>query len=259
MEAMKTVETAPVKNLAGKTAVVTGGSRGIGRAICEELAARGANVVFSYAGNTAAAQGTLAALEARGVQARAVQADATDPEAAAALIKEATDTFGSLDILVNNAGITRDKLAMRMGAEDFDAVIDTNLTGAFLTAKAALRPMMRAKAGRIINMSSVVALRGNPGQVNYAASKAGLIGLTKSLAREVAGRSITVNAVAPGYIQTDMTAAMPAAAQEAMLAGIPAGRPGQPQDVARAVAFLASDDAAYITGQVLRVDGGMAM
>ena len=259
MEAMKTVETAPAKNLSGKTAVVTGGSRGIGRAICEEFAARGANVVFSYAGNAAAAQETLTALEALGAQVRAVQANATDPEAAAALIKEATDAFGSLDILVNNAGITRDKLAMRMGAEDFDAVIDTNLTGAFLTAKAALRPMMRAKAGRIINMSSVVALRGNPGQVNYAASKAALIGMTKSLAREVASRGITVNAVAPGYIQTDMTAAMPAAAQEAMLAGIPAGRPGQPQDVARAVAFLASDDAAYITGQVLRVDGGMAM
>ena len=253
------METARIKDLSGKTAVVTGGSRGIGRAICEELAARGANVVFSYAGNVAAAQDALAALEALGAQAQAVQADVTDPDAASSLVKAATDAFGSLDILVNNAGITRDKLAMRMGAEDFDAVIVTNLTGAFLTAKAALRPMLRARAGRIVNMSSVVALRGNAGQVNYAASKAGLIGMTKSLAREVAGRGITVNAVAPGYIQTDMTAAMPQAAQEAMLSGIPAGRAGVPEDVARAVAFLASDDAAYITGQVLRVDGGMAM
>ena len=246
-------------SMTGKTAVVTGGSRGIGKAICLELARQGANVVFSYAGNTAAAEETLAALKELGVEARAVQGDVAAPAAVKNLIDTAVKELGGLHILVNNAGITRDNLAMMLKEEDFDAVIATNLKGAFLCMKAAARPMMKAKFGRIINLSSVVALRGNPGQINYCASKAGVIGMTKSLARELGGRGITVNAVAPGYIETDMTAALPEAAREAMLASIPTGRAGKPEDVAAAVAFLASDEAAYITGQVLSVDGGMGM
>ena len=246
------------QNLAGKVAIVTGGSRGIGRAIVLELAARGANVVFSYAGNAAAAEETRAAAEALGVAALAIQADVASADAAATLV-DAAKELGGVDILVNNAGITRDKLAARMSAEDFEAVIATNLTGAFYMAKAVLRPMMRARAGAIVNMSSVVGIHGNAGQVNYAASKAGLIGLTKSLAREVAGAGIRVNAVAPGFIATDMTDAMPEAAREATLAQIPARALGEPEDVAHAVAFLVSDDARYITGQVLGVDGGMGM
>ena len=246
------------QNLAGKVAIVTGGSRGIGRAIVLELAARGASVVFSYAGNAAAAEETRAAAEALGVAARAIQADVASADAAATRV-DAAKELGGVDILVNNAGITRDKLAARMSAEDFEAVIATNLTGAFYMAKAVLRPMMRARSGAIVNMSSVVGIHGNAGQVNYAASKAGLIGLTKSLAREVAGAGIRVNAVAPGFIATDMTDAMPEAAREATLAQIPARALGEPEDVAHAVAFLVSDDAHYITGQVLGVDGGMGM
>ena len=246
-------------SMTGKTAVVTGGSRGIGRAICLELARRGANVVFSYAGNTAAAEKTLAELKELGVEARAIQGNVADPAAAKTLIDTAVKELGGIHILVNNAGITRDGLAMAMKEDDFDAVIETNLKGAFLCMKAAIRPMMKARYGRIVNMSSVVALRGNPGQVNYCASKAGLIGMTKSLAKEMGARGITVNAVAPGYISTDMTAALPDAARQAMLSTIPVGRAGSPEDVAAAVAFLASEEAGYITGQVLSVDGGMGM
>ena len=246
-------------SMSGKTAVVTGGSRGIGRAICLELARRGANVVFSYAGNTAAAAKTLEELKALGVEARAIQGNVADPAAAKTLIDTAVKELGGIHILVNNAGITRDGLAMAMKEEDFDAVIETNLKGAFLCMKAAIRPMMKARYGRIVNLSSVVALRGNPGQVNYCASKAGLIGMTKSLAKEMGARGITVNAVAPGYISTDMTAALPDAARDVMLSTIPVGRAGSPEDVAAAVAFLASEEAGYITGQVLSVDGGMGM
>ncbi len=245
--------------MTGKTAVVTGGSRGIGRAVCLELARRGASIVFSYAGNTAAAEKTLAELEALGCAARAVQGSAADPGAVKVLIDTAVKELGGLHILVNNAGITRDGLAIAMKEADFDAVIETNLKGAFLCMKAAARPMMKARYGRIISLSSVVALRGNAGQINYCASKAGIIGMTKSLARELGGRGVTVNAVAPGFIDTDMTAALPEAARAAMLDGIPAGRAGTPEDVAAAVAFLASDEAGYITGQVLGVDGGMGM
>ena len=246
-------------DFSGKTAVVTGGSRGIGRAVCLELAKGGANVVLCYAGNESAASETVSDCEALGAKALAVKCDVSDGAQVKNLMDEAVKAFGRIDILVNNAGITRDGLLMMMKEEDFDAVISSNLRGTFLCMKAVSRLMMKQRCGRIVNLSSVVGLRGNAGQVNYAASKAGVIGMTKSLAKELASRGVTVNAVAPGFIDTDMTAAMTEAAKTATLAAIPMQRLGKPEDVAKAVAFLASDSAAYITGQVLAVDGGMAM
>lgn len=246
-------------NFSEKTAVVTGGSRGLGRAICLELARGGANVVLCYAGNEAAANETVAACESLGAKAVSVRCDVSKEDEVKALMDAALKTFGRIEILVNNAGITRDGLLMMMKPEDFDAVIAANLRGAFLCMKAVARQMVKQRYGRIVNLSSVVGLRGNAGQVNYAASKAGVIGMTKSLAKELAGRNITVNAVAPGFIDTDMTAVLSEQAKEAMLSTIPMAKLGQPEDVAHAVAFFASDEAAYITGQVLCVDGGMAV
>lgn len=246
-------------NFIGKTAVVTGGSRGLGRAVCLELARRGSNVALCYAGNEAAARETVSACEALGAKALAVRCNVADAGEVKGLMDAAVQAFGAIHILVNNAGITRDGLLMTMKEADFDAVIDANLKGTFLCMKAVARAMVKQRYGRIVNLSSVVGLRGNAGQVNYAASKAGVIGMTKALARELAGRNVTVNAVAPGFIRTDMTAAMPEAARAAVLGTIPMQRMGQPEDVAKAVAFLASDEAAYVTGQVLAVDGGMSM
>lgn len=241
----------------GRTAIVTGGSRGIGRAVCLELARRGVNLVIGYAGNCQAAEETRQACAALGVSALTLQGDVAEAETCEALTAAALADFGRVDILVNNAGITRDNLLMRMGVEDFDAVIRTNLRGSFLMMKAVSRQMMKQRYGRIVNLSSVVGLCGNAGQVNYAASKAGVIGMTKSFAKEVASRGITVNAVAPGFIETDMTAKMTEAAAEAAAASIPAGRMGTPEDVAASAVFFASPEAAYVTGQVLAVDGGM--
>ena len=243
----------------GKTAIVPGGSRGLGRAVCLELAEGGANVVLCYAGNEAAAQETVQAVEALGAKALAVRCDVSDAAGVDGLVKAAVETFGRIDILVNNAGITRDNLLMRMSEADFDQVVAANLKGAFLCMKAVSKLMLKQRYGRIVNLSSVVALRGNAGQVNYAASKAGIIGMTKSLAKELASRGVTVNAVAPGFIETDMTAALPEAARTAAQGSIPMNRLGGPEDVAKAAAFLAGDGAAYITGQVLAVDGGMSM
>ncbi|MBU5230939.1 3-oxoacyl-[acyl-carrier-protein] reductase [Intestinimonas butyriciproducens] len=245
--------------LEGKAALVTGGSRGIGRAVCLELARRGACVAVNYAGNAAAAEETVESCKAKGVDAFSVQADVADAAACDAMVKEVLSRFGRLDILVNNAGITRDGLMPMLKDADWDAVLDANLKGAFHCMRAAYRPMMKQKYGRVVNLSSIVGLRGNAGQANYAASKAGLIGLTKSMAKELAGRNVTVNAVAPGFIDTDMTAALPEKARESMLASIPMGRLGQGEDVAKAVAFFAGDGAGYVTGQVLCVDGGMAV
>lgn len=243
----------------GKTALITGGSRGIGKAVCLELAQKGANIVLCYSGREDAAQETASACRALGVQAVAVQCDVSDAKQVQNLIDTALEQFHSLDILVNNAGITKDNLIIRMSEDDFDDVISTNLKGAFLCIKTAARVMMRQRYGRIINISSVVGLRGNAGQANYAASKAGIIGLTKSLAKELASRGITVNVIAPGFTQTDMTAGLPEGIKNDLLRSIPAGRFGTSEEIAKAAAFLASEDAAYITGQVLSVDGGMAM
>ncbi len=246
-------------SLEGRCAVVTGGSRGIGRAICEELARQGANIVTCCRGDLATADETLAACRALGVQALAVQADVSTAEGVDALFDAAVKTFGVVDILVNNAGITRDNLILRMKEQDFDDVIETNLRGVFLCMKKASRLMLRRRQGRIITITSIVGLRGNAGQCNYAAAKAGVIGMTKSLAKELGSRGVTVNAVAPGFIETDMTRALPEAERAAYLASIPLNCLGEAQDVAAAVAFLAGDGARYITGQVLCVDGGLAM
>ena len=246
-------------NFTGKTALVTGGSRGIGRAVCLELAGGGANVALCYAGNETAARETVRAVEALGVKALAVRCDVSDGGQVSGLMDAVVHGFQRIDILVNNAGITRDNLLMRMSEEDFDAVIAANLKGAFLCMKAVSRLMLKQRYGRIVNLSSVVGLRGNAGQANYAASKAGVIGMTKSLARELAGRGITVNAVAPGFIATDMTAALSEEQRAHALERIASGRLGEPEDVAALAAFLASEDAAYITGQVICVDGGLTL
>lgn len=242
-----------------RAAIVTGGSRGIGRAVCLALAAQGMNVVVNYAGSAAAAEETAALCREKGVQAITVQADVSCEAGAEALFSAATAAFGRVDVLVNNAGITRDGLILRMTEEDFDAVLSTNLKGAFLCAKKAARIMMKQRYGRIVCISSVVGVRGNAGQANYAASKAGVIGLVKSLAKELASRGVTANAVAPGFIDTDMTRALPEAVREGILSQIPQARFGEAADVAHAVAFLSGENAGYITGQVLCVDGGMAM
>ncbi|HBT79033.1 MAG: 3-oxoacyl-[Selenomonas sp.] len=245
--------------LDGKVALVTGASRGIGRAIALKLASEGAKVAINYAGNTAKAEAVKAEIEAAGGEAMLVQADVSDAAQVDAMVKTVAEAFGTIDILVNNAGITRDGLLMRMKEEDFDAVLNTNLKGVFHCTKAVSRLMMKKRYGRIVNMASVVGLMGNAGQTNYAAAKAGVMGFSKSAARELASRGITVNTVAPGCINTDMTAVLPDKVKEGMLQSIPLQRIGEPEDVANAVLFLASDLAAYITGQNVDVDGGMVM
>ena len=242
-----------------KVALITGASRGIGRATALELAKAGAKIVINYAGNAAAAQEVLKAIQDMGGQAIAVQANIAVAAEVDELIQKTVTAFGSIDILVNNAGITRDALLMRMKEADWDAVLDTNLKGVFLCTKAVSKLMLKQRSGRIINMTSVVGLTGNASQANYAAAKAGVVGFTKSMAKELGSRGITVNAVAPGCIATDMTEVLPDSVKEQMTSTIPLGRPGTPSDVAKAVLFLCSDAAAYITGQTLNVDGGMVM
>jgi 3-oxoacyl-[acyl-carrier protein] reductase len=245
--------------LDGKVALVTGASRGIGRAIALRLASEGAKVAINYAGSTAKAEAVKTEIEQNGGEAILVQADVSDSASVDAMVAKVIEAFGQIDILVNNAGITRDGLMMRMKDEDFDAVINTNLKGVFYCTKVVSKLMMKKRSGRIINMASVVGLMGNAGQTNYAAAKAGVIGFSKSAAKELAARGITVNMVAPGFIATDMTAAMTDKAKEMTLTGIPLKRMGEPEDVANAVLFLASDNASYITGQTINVDGGMVM
>jgi 3-oxoacyl-[acyl-carrier protein] reductase len=245
--------------LSGKVALVTGASRGIGRAVALQLAKQGANVVVNYAGSEAKANEVVDEIKAMGREAIAMQANVADGESVTAMVKETVKQFGSLDILVNNAGITRDNLIMRMKEEDWDSVIDTNLKGVFNCTKAVSRQMMKQRAGRIINVASVVGICGNPGQANYVAAKAGVIGLTKTTAKEFAARNITVNAIAPGFIVTDMTDELTEEVKTEMLKQIPLARFGNADDIANAINFLASDASGYITGQIIQVDGGMVM
>lgn len=242
-----------------KVAIVTGASRGIGRGIALELAKEGAKVVINYAGNVAAAQEVQNLITAKGGQALLIQADVANPEAVDLMVKQTMEAFGRIDILVNNAGITRDNLLLRMKDEDWDAVINTNLKGVFHCTKAVSRIMMKQRSGKIVNMASVVGIMGNAGQANYAAAKAGVIGFTKSTAKELASRGITVNAIAPGFITTDMTAVLSEQVKAELAAKVPLTRLGNPEDIAAAVMFFVSDGASYITGQILNVDGGMVM
>lgn len=247
----------PDRELAGRVALVTGGSRGIGAAVCAELGAAGAEVVVNYASAADRAEQVCAHVRGKGGTAHAIAGDVSTPEGAAGLVAQVESEVGPIAILVCNAGITRDNLIMKLSDDDWRSVIDTNLGGAFFTCRAVARPMLKRRAGVIVTMSSVVGVHGNAGQTNYAASKAGLIGLTKSLAKELGGRGIRVNAVAPGYIETALTEALPESAREAILAQTPLGRLGEPADVARVVRFLVSDAAAFVTGDVLAVDGGL--
>jgi 3-oxoacyl-[acyl-carrier protein] reductase len=246
-------------SLGGKTALVTGASRGIGRAIALALGRQGANVALNYRASAEAAEDACRAVGDLGVEAAAIEADVSRAEDVERLVKAVLERFEHIDILVNNAGIVRDNLLLRMDEDDWDAVMSTNLRGAFLCTKAVLRGMIRQRSGRIIAISSVAGVMGNAGQSNYAAAKAGLIGFTRSVAREVASRGITANIVAPGFIETDIWSSVPQETQQRFLSLVPLSRPGSPEDVAGVVAFLASDQAAYITGQVLNVDGGMVM
>ncbi|MFD2628351.1 3-oxoacyl-[acyl-carrier-protein] reductase [Oceanobacillus kapialis] len=245
--------------LKGKSALVTGASRGIGREIALELARQGANVAVNFSGNEGKAQEVVDEIKEMGCNAFKIQADVANEASVKEMVKEVIGQFGSLDILVNNAGVTRDNLLMRMKEEEFDQVINTNLKGVFVCTKAVTRQMMKQKAGQIINVASIVGVSGNPGQANYVAAKAGVIGLTKTTAKELASRNIRVNAVAPGFISTDMTDALTEEQQAGMLDMIPLGKLGKPEEVAKVVRFLASEDASYITGQTIHIDGGMVM
>jgi 3-oxoacyl-[acyl-carrier protein] reductase len=246
-------------DLSGKVALVTGAGRGIGRATALKLGAAGAKVAVNYNASEAAAQEVVGAIASNGGEAVAVKADVSNSAEVDAMINNLIKDWGRIDILVNNAGITRDNLLMRMSQEEWDAVMDTNLRSAYFCTRAVLRPMLRNRWGRIISLTSIVGVTGNAGQANYAAAKAGIIGFTKSLAQEVASRNITANAIAPGYIQTDITAVLPEELKQQMLKAIPAERAGEPDDIAGVAAFLASDLASYVTGQVIHVNGGMAM